>query len=188
MLPRFSCRNVPVLALAMVVFAAFAMPGMAGTRLAADEEGAEGSEAEGEAATDLSGTWRRIQPASGDEAADEEPAPRYYVLDDDGSEVLGWLLEESLDSFTRYEIQLRRTADGKLEGTASWQDSYEEAGKSYTFSTETRWELWLESPDLLKGRMEYVDWDLASDPNVLIGEEIERGWTDYEFRRLLRID
>ena len=188
MLPRFSRRNVLALALAVVVFVALAMPGMAGARAVADEDGAGGTGAEGAAATDLSGTWRRVQPASGDEDPGEAPAPRYYVLDDDGSEVVGRLLEESLDSFTSYEIQLRHTADGKIEGTASWEDSYEEAGKSYTFSTETRWELWLESSDLLKGRMEYVDWDLSSDPNVLTGEEIERGWTDYEFRRLPRVD
>lgn len=188
MLPRFSRRNVLALALVLVVFVAFAMPDVAGTRAVADEEGTGGSEAGGAAVTDLSGTWRRVQPASGDEDAGEAPAPRYYVLDDDGSEVLGRLLEESLDSFTSYEIQLRRTAGGKIEGTASWEDSYEEAGKSYTFATETRWELRLENPDLLKGRMEYVDWDLSSDPNILTGEEIERGWTDYEFRRLPRID
>jgi len=157
-----------------------------------------GGAVDAETASQLSGTWKRLPPSAGggenggnpyDGPPPEDPNPqtRYYLFEDDGTGITGRLLETSLGTIKSYEITLSRIADDRLEGTARWQDSYKEDGKTYRFSAESKWELQIVDENLIRGRVEYVDWELPADPADQ-PFEIGRGWQSFEFKRLPRLD
>lgn len=126
----------------------------------------------------LSGTWRRGQ---GEEA-------KYYQLEDDGTRVLGELLAVSRGDFSSYRLELSREG-GLLRGSARWAQSWtDEQNVTYTFQTQSGWELEVVDENTIRGRLEYVVWDLPTQTGSTVGRETERGWEEHTFTRLPRLD
>ncbi len=183
-----SSRYSRIRRIALVAITVCALGGLTATATHADE-----------LSPSLAGTWKRVRPADGEVTspsheygegpeATTAPPSRYYVIEqsEDGS-ITGYIVQESLDTFRTYEIRLEWVAEDRLEGTATWEDTYEDGGVTYTFQAETRWELSFDG-EKIRGRVEYVDWDLPAESDDTGGVELGRGWIEYEFHKLPRYD
>jgi hypothetical protein len=124
----------------------------------------------------LSGTWKRTLKTDGG-------TPRFVRLDLDraSGELVGKMLNPPTDPTGKpYGVDVRLKLEGKkLAGRATWSESNPksgEPGQPEKFTCDTRWELDVEGPDKLSGKVEWIEW--------AEGKVLDRGFEEHVFERL----